>query len=76
MAANDNGFLGFDHHRIKRNQMLNKNAQVMPDGTYVPPSHAKASYATMVFVRVSVVQDACCHMIKAVTIATRYNSKN
>ena len=40
MNANDNGFLGFDHHRISRENMLMKNAQVLPDGTYVKPPQA------------------------------------
>ena len=37
MNANDNGFLGFEHHRIPREHMLMKNAQVLPDGKYVKP---------------------------------------
>ena len=37
MNANDNGFLGFNHHRISRENMLMKNAQVLPDGTYIKP---------------------------------------
>ena len=41
MNANDNGFLGFDHHRISRENMLMKNAQVLPDGTYVKPPQAE-----------------------------------
>jgi len=28
MNSNDNGFLGFDHHRIPRTNMLMKNSQV------------------------------------------------
>ena len=37
MNANDNGFLGFDQHRIPRDHMLMKNAKVLSDGTYVKP---------------------------------------
>ena len=44
------------------------------DGTYVRPPHDKLSYATMIFVRVSIVQDAATHLRKAVTIATRYSA--
>jgi len=29
MNSNDNGFLGFTHHRIPRNHMLMKNSQVL-----------------------------------------------
>lgn len=28
MNSNDNGFLGFDHHRIPRENMLMKNSKV------------------------------------------------
>lgn len=74
MNANDNGFLGFEHHRIPREHMLMKNAQVLPDGKYVKPLQEKASYGTMVFVRVAIVQDCAAHLRKAVTIATRYSA--
>lgn len=48
--------------------------QVTPDGKYVPPppANAKASYATMLFVRADIVKNAGGCMAKAVTIATRY----
>ena len=37
MNANDNGFLGFNQHRIPLDHMLMKNAKVLPDGTYIKP---------------------------------------
>lgn len=74
MNANDNGFLGFDQHRIPRENMLMKNAQVLPDGTYVKPAQEKLSYGTMVFVRVAIVMDSSAHLRKAVTIAVRYSA--
>ena len=74
MNANDNGFLGFDHHRIPRDRMLMKNAKVLPDGSYVKPPQEKLSYGTMVFVRVAIVQDVAAHLKKAVTIAVRYSA--
>ena len=74
MNANDNGFLGFDQHRISRENMLMKNAQVQPDGTYIKPPQEKLSYGTMVFVRVAIVMDTAAHLRKAVTIAVRYSS--
>ena len=37
MNSNDNGFLGFDRHRIPRTNLLMKNAQIHPDGTYIKP---------------------------------------
>ncbi len=74
MNANDNGFLGFDEHRIPRENMLMKNAQILPDGTYVKPPQDKLGYGTMVFVRVAIVMDAAAHLRKAVTIAVRYSA--
>ena len=74
MNANDNGFLGFDHHRIPLENMLMKNSQVLPDGEYVKPHQEKLNYGTMVFVRVAVCMDAAAHLKKAVTIAIRYSA--
>lgn len=70
----DNGFMQLDHVRIPRDQMLMRYAQVTPDGRYVPPpaANAKASYATMMFVRADIVKNAGIVLGKAVTIATRY----
>ncbi|XP_072946847.1 acyl-coenzyme A oxidase 1-like isoform X2 [Epargyreus clarus] len=71
----DNGFLAFDHHRIPRQHMLMKNAQVEKDGTYVKAArHEKLTYGTMVFVRVTLVHDAAFNLAKAVTIAVRYSA--
>ncbi|XP_037968379.2 probable peroxisomal acyl-coenzyme A oxidase 1 [Plutella xylostella] len=71
----DNGYLGFDHHRVPRMNMLMKNAQVLKDGTYVKSAkHGKLSYGTMVFVRVELVYEVAFNLAKAVTIATRYSA--
>lgn len=74
LNSNDNGFLRFDHHRIPRTNMLMKHSQVLEDGTYVKPPHAKLSYGTMVITRVSLVYHACFQLRNAVTIATRYSA--
>lgn len=74
MSSNDNGFLGFTNHRVPRDHLLMKHAQVLPDGTYVKPAMDKHSYGTMVFVRVAIVLDSVKHLQKAVTIATRYSA--
>lgn len=73
MNSNGSGFLGFDHVRIPRDQLLMKNSQVLEDGTYVKSVNDKLSYATMVFVRVLVVQEMTRIAAKACTIATRYS---
>lgn len=72
----DNGFLAFDHVRIPREHMLMRFAQVRPDGSYSapPPANAKASYATMVYVRATIVEDAGSILARAATIAVRYNA--
>ncbi|XP_045495045.1 probable peroxisomal acyl-coenzyme A oxidase 1 [Colias croceus] len=71
----DNGFLGFDHFRIPRQNMLMKNAQVQPDGTYVKVArHEKLTYGTMVFVRVTLVSESAFNLAKAATIAVRYSA--
>ena len=54
MNSNDNGFLGFNHHRVPRSALLAKNSFVEGDGTYVNPPREKLGYATMVFC-------PCCH---------------
>ncbi|XP_047531391.1 probable peroxisomal acyl-coenzyme A oxidase 1 [Vanessa atalanta] len=71
----DNGFLGFNHFRIPRMNMMMKNAQVLEDGTYVKVArHGKLTYGTMVFVRVTLVNEASFNLSKAVTIAVRYSA--
>ncbi|KAJ8735314.1 hypothetical protein PYW07_006934 [Mythimna separata] len=71
----DNGFLGFNKHRIPREHMLMKNAQVLKDGTYVKVArHGKLTYGTMVFVRVVLVNEVAFNLAKACTIAVRYSA--
>lgn len=74
MNATNNGYLGFDHVRIPRNQMLMKNNKVLKDGTYVKSPSSKLTYGTMMFVRVVIVQDMGIYLRKAVTIAIRYSA--
>ncbi len=47
--------------------------QVTEDGKYVPPpaANSKASYATMVYVRATIVEDAGWLLARSVTIAVR-----
>jgi hypothetical protein len=70
----DNGFLRFDHVRVPHDALLSRYARVdAVDGAYrpPPPSNAKASYATMVYVRATIVRDAGEFLGRAATIATR-----
>lgn len=70
----NNGFLGFEHVRIPRKNMLMKNAKVLPDGTYVKAPSSVLTYGTMMFVRVVILKDVSNFLSKAVTIATRYSA--
>ncbi|KAK2077143.1 hypothetical protein QBZ16_004777 [Prototheca wickerhamii] len=70
----DNGYLSFDHVRIPRSALLSRWSKLDAAGNYTPPppANAKASYATMVFVRADIVKNAGDFLSRAVTIATRY----
>ncbi|KAK9824680.1 hypothetical protein WJX72_012328 [[Myrmecia] bisecta] len=74
--AVDNGYLSFDHVRIPREAMLMRFAKVSREGKYSPPpaANSKASYATMVYVRATIVEEAGWVLAKAATIAIRYNA--
>jgi acyl-CoA oxidase len=72
-ASNDNGYLRLHNVRIPREHMLMRNAQVLPGGEYVPPSHDKLNFGTMVFVRSVMIADQAVMLSKAVTIAVRYS---
>lgn len=74
MNSNDNGFLRMDRVRIPRDQMLMRNARVEPGGKYVPPTNAKHSYSSMIFVRQVLVRQMSLNLAKAATIATRYSA--
>jgi len=52
----DNGWLRFNYVRVPREAMLMRFSKVTEEGKYVPPppANAKASYATMVYVRATV----------------------
>lgn len=51
--------------------MLMRFAKLSPDGQYTPPppANAKASYATLVYVRATIVEDAGWYLARSVTIA-------
>jgi len=74
MNSNNQGFLGFVHHRVPRSAMLARNSKVEPNGEYVKPPQEKMSYATMVFVRTAIGLDVAVQLRKAVTIAVRYSA--
>ena len=53
--------------------MLMRFAKLTPDGRYTPPppQNAKASYATLVYVRATIVEEAGWYLARSVTIAVR-----
>ncbi|VVC95919.1 unnamed protein product [Leptidea sinapis] len=67
----NNGFLGFEHVRIPRENMLMKYNQ---DGTFKSNPNSKLTYGTMVYVRVTIVFGAATQLARAVTIAVRYSA--
>lgn len=74
MKSVNNGYLGFKNVRIPRLNMLMKNSQVLPDGTFVAPKSSVLTYGTMMFVRVALIRDTALSLGKAATIATRYSA--
>lgn len=74
MNANNNGYLGLEHVRIPRKQMLMKHSQVLKDGTYQKAPNSKLTYSTMILMRVVIVENAADYLKRAVVIATRYSA--
>ncbi|XP_017837257.1 probable peroxisomal acyl-coenzyme A oxidase 1 [Drosophila busckii] len=74
MKGVNNGYLGLKNVRIPLNNMLMKNQQVLPDGTYVAPKNNVLTYGTMMFVRCAIIRDTATALAKASTIATRYSA--
>ncbi|XP_004864495.1 peroxisomal acyl-coenzyme A oxidase 2 isoform X2 [Heterocephalus glaber] len=70
----DNGFLRLDHVRVPRENMLNRFAQVLPDGTYIRFGIAQNNYLSMVVARVDILVNGVLPALqKACVIATRYS---
>ncbi|XP_075168763.1 acyl-coenzyme A oxidase 1-like [Haematobia irritans] len=72
MAAVNQGFLGMKNVRIPRENMLMRNAKVMPDGSFIKSPASKLSYMTMVYTRCLIVNLDSIYLLEAATIATRY----
>ncbi|CAB16865.1 Acyl-coenzyme A oxidase acox-1.3 [Caenorhabditis elegans] len=76
MAFNgaDNGYLGFNNHRIPRTNLLMRHTKVEANGTYIKPSHAKIGYSSMVKVRSRMAMDQGLFLASALVIAVRYSA--
>nr|CAD7434710.1 unnamed protein product [Timema monikensis] len=73
----DNGFVMFDQYRIPRENLLNKNGDVTPEGKYVAPikdrkKHLGASMGSSTSARIIIIGTSVEYLISAITIATRY----
>ncbi|XP_018576010.1 probable peroxisomal acyl-coenzyme A oxidase 1, partial [Anoplophora glabripennis] len=74
MNGANNGYLGIENVRIPRTNMLMKNSEVLPNGTYVKSPSSKLTYGTMIFARVVLVEYAVILLKRAAVIATRYSA--
>eukprot|EP01119_Soliformovum_irregulare_P018883 TRINITY_DN5877_c0_g1_i1.p1 TRINITY_DN5877_c0_g1~~TRINITY_DN5877_c0_g1_i1.p1 ORF type:complete len:706 (+),score=148.58 TRINITY_DN5877_c0_g1_i1:38-2155(+) len=78
--GHENGFIGFDHVRIPRENLLNKIADVTREGDYtaeaIPPSRRFAQLLSPLSAgRVEIVGMCNTNMISALTIALRYSAQ-
>ncbi|XP_045386683.1 LOW QUALITY PROTEIN: peroxisomal acyl-coenzyme A oxidase 2 [Lemur catta] len=70
----DNGFLRLDRVRVPRENMLNRFAQVLPDGTYIKLGTEQSNYLSMVVMRVEVLLGEILPQLqKACVVAMRYS---
>lgn len=74
MLGTDNGALQFHSVRIPRSQMLARNAQVLRDGTYVPPKNLKHSYGSMITVRSLMAEITGWDLLKAMAVTYHYTT--
>jgi len=73
----DNGFLLFNNYRISKALLMNRNADITPDGRYVSKVGDKkkrmgASFGILSAGRVGIIGMSILNMEKALTIAMRY----
>ncbi|XP_020135995.2 peroxisomal acyl-coenzyme A oxidase 2 isoform X2 [Microcebus murinus] len=70
----DNGFPRLDHVRVPRENMLNRFAQVLSDGTYIKRGTEQSNYLFMVVTRVEILLGEILPPLqKACVIAMRYS---
>nr|XP_034354854.1 peroxisomal acyl-coenzyme A oxidase 2 isoform X2 [Arvicanthis niloticus] len=70
----DNGFLRLNHVRVPRENMLNRFAEVLPDGTYQRLGTPQSNYLGMLVTRVQLLDKGILPSLqKACIIAMRYS---
>jgi acyl-CoA oxidase len=70
----DNGWLTLDKVRVPRANLLQKFLEVDSDGSVSVKGDMRALYATMMSIRVSLVNGAKLYLARALTIALRYSA--
>ncbi|XP_072112045.1 peroxisomal acyl-coenzyme A oxidase 3 isoform X1 [Mobula birostris] len=71
----DNGFCLFNNVRIPRENLLNRNGDVTPEGNYVTSSKDSShQFGGLSFGRVGVMGAAVAHLKLSLTIAIRYSA--
>nr|XP_023014864.1 peroxisomal acyl-coenzyme A oxidase 3 [Leptinotarsa decemlineata]XP_023014871.1 peroxisomal acyl-coenzyme A oxidase 3 [Leptinotarsa decemlineata] len=77
LSGIDNGFVMFNNYRIPKDNLLNRTADVTPDGEYEssftdPGRILGAALENLSMGRVGIMQESSNNLICAVTIAVRY----
>jgi acyl-CoA oxidase len=68
----DNGYLGFDHFRIPRENMLMRYTSLNKEGEYNIESDPTLLYTVILNGRIDILKSAPYTLSKALTIAIRY----
>eukprot|EP00743_Colponemidia_sp_Colp-15_P006276 GILK01006752.1.p1 GENE.GILK01006752.1~~GILK01006752.1.p1 ORF type:complete len:716 (-),score=98.61 GILK01006752.1:237-2384(-) len=75
----DNGFVSFDNYRVSRDALLNRFANVTPDGRYEtvvedPDKRVALFFSALSSGRVMIAYYSTCNLKMAVSIAVRYSA--
>jgi len=73
-TTKDNGFLRFDNVKIPRENMLMRYAKISKSGEFSKAANEKIAYATMLMVRMGLLEEAYKFLSSAGTIALRYSA--
>ena len=74
----DNGFMQFNNYRISKDALMNRNADISPEGEYVLKVKDKnkrfgVTLGILSLGRVSIVLQCCANLQTAITISVRYS---
>ena len=71
-TVKDNGYLKFDNVRIPRENLLMRYVKLDKEGNFKKEGNDKIAYATMMWVRLNLIEGAYTALAIPATIATRY----